>query len=225
MATINTTAKAFSKALKGSIRSAVPVTLTKMAYQGKQLAPDQISKDMTLRSRSFISRSLRYEKSTRGRLVSQYGMIERERFTGLAEQEFGRTKTDRAPTIQSRRGALQKRVSPKLRLKRSNQVIFRKNFKSKPKRNAEMLAVLRRKKYKGLFFIQKETNIRQGIYKFVSGRAARLQLIHAIGDIPRQKKRPWMQHTNDQILKKDIGAKTWKSTMSRYMSDRARRKK
>jgi len=244
MAVIKTTAKAFAKALTGSVRSAVPIALTSMAVQGKKIGPDQISRDMTLRSRGFVSSGLRYRKAVRGRLIAAYGMIDRsnKRFTGLVEQEFGRTRIKRAPTVTgSRGGSLKKRISPRYRLKRSTKVLFPQNYKRRniisrkvrsfvskvfkkgTKETSQMLMILRIKKYKGLFYLPKEHNIRQGIYRFERPKTGRLQLIHAIGKIPTQRKRPWMRHTNERILRDGIGAKTWKKTMRRFMSDRARR--
>ena len=220
MPIVKTTPKAFAKALKGSVRSAIPVVLSKMAFSGKKLAPDQISRDMMLRSRGFISSRLRYQKATTSRLMASYGMIQHESFTGLIEQETGHTTTDRAPTIKSR-GNLRRKVSPKNRLRRSTKVVKAKDFKRRPKSDVEMLAVLRKSRYKGMFILPGARNRRQGVYRFIG--SGRLQLIQALGDIPQQRKRPWMDHTNERIKRDNIGGKTWKQTMRRFMSDRCRR--
>jgi hypothetical protein len=224
MAQIQTNPKAFSKALKGSVKSAVPHTLTAMVKISKKLAPLQISKDMTLRSKSFISSSIRYQRATSTRLLASYGMRPRERFTGLVEQELGRTTTNRAPTLKSRGGNLKRRVAPRQRLKASTKVLSAQNFKRKPKSDIEMLAVLRSIRFKGLFMIHDTNVVRKGIYRFKSfGKKAELQLIHAIGDIPQQRKRPWMKHTNEKIIKDDVGQKRWTRAMTKFMFDRVRR--
>ena len=219
MAIIKTHPKAFVKALKTSIKYAMAVPLTEMAVVGKKTASDQIARAMTLRSRSFISLSLRYQKASKGHLLASYGMIERERFTGLVAQEKGETKSKRAPTLKSRGGTLRRRVAPRFRLKPGVKLELNKN-KSDP--NKKLLARLRKSKYKGLFFLKEENNIRKGVYRF-KNRKGTLELIHAIGDIPRQERRKWMEPTNKEIIRSGVGAKKWHSTMSRYMSDRIRR--
>lgn len=225
MAIINTNPKSFIKALRGSIKSAIPVTLTSVVREAKKTAPDQISKDMTLRARGFISRSIRYKKASRAKPMASYGMISRDRFTGLEAQEKGETKTKRVPTLKgSRGGTIKRRVAPRFRLKPGIKLKSKKSFSKKPKNNKELLAHLRGLRYKGMFGLEKENKQRKGIYR-LSGfsKKSKLVLIHAIGDIPKQRKRPWMKHTNERIIKSNTGQKTWKSTMSRFMSDRIRR--
>lgn len=217
MAIIKTSPKSFAKTVQGSIKAAMNAPLTAMVFQGKKSAPDQIAKDMTLRSRGFISSSLRYKKASRNSLKASYGMIARQRFTGLAEQEFGHSDKKRAATLKSRGSILKRRVAPRFRLKTGVEIEKEKNSPNK-----KLLARLRRSKYKGLLHLKKEKNIRQGIYR-LRGINGRLELIHAVGDIPSQKKRPWMKHTNEKIVKSNTGRNAWKKTMSRYLSDRIRR--
>jgi hypothetical protein len=224
MATIQTNPKAFSKALKGSVKSAMPHTLTSMAKISKKLAPIQIGRDMTLRSKGFISSTIRYTGARSSRLQSEYGMIPRQRFTGLVAQEKGQTDPNkRAPTVQSRGGNLSRRVSPRRRLKQATKVLSAGDLKRRPKSDVEMLTVLRKSKYKGMFIMNGSRNISDGIYRFIGGRKARLEMVHALGNIPQQKKRPWMDHTNQRIMKDDVGQKRWGRSMSKFMKDRVRR--
>jgi hypothetical protein len=224
MATIQTNPKAFSKALKGSVKSAMPHTLTAMAKISKKLAPIQIGKDMTLRSKGFISSSIRFDRARSSRLQSEYGMIPRQRFTGLVAQEKGQTDPNkRAPTLKSRGGNLSRRVSPRRRLKQATKVLSAGDLKRRPKSDVEMLAVLRKSKYKGMFTLIGSRNISDGIYRFIGGRKARLEMVHALGNIPQQRKRPWMMHTNERVMREDVGAKRWSRSMTKFMKDRTRR--
>jgi len=225
MTIIKTSPKAFIKALKTSVQYAMAAPLTEMAVVGKKTAPDQIAKAMTLRSKSFISSSLRYQKASKGRLLASYGMIERERFTGLVAQEKGETKSKRAPTMKSRGGTLSRRVAPKFRLKKGVKIksakrSFSRSGQMMPNRN--LIAKLRKTRYKGLFYLPNEFKQPRGIYRFKDAKG-KLELIHAIGDIPRQERRKWMEPTNKEIIRSGVGAKKWSSTMNRYMSDRIRR--
>lgn len=228
MAIIKTNPKKFIKALRGSIKSAIPVTLNSFVIKGKKDAPDQIAKDMTLRARGFISSSIRYQKASRARLMVSYGMIARDRFTGLTEQEKGETKTKRAPTLKgSRGGTLRRRVSPRFRLKPGVEIkSHKKEFarSGSMQQNRQLLAKLRKQRYKGLFYLDHESKHRKGIYRFLGfSKRSKLQLVHAIGDIPKQRKRPWMKHTNERILKSNDGRRKWSSTMKKFMSDRLNR--
>jgi hypothetical protein len=226
MATIQTNPKAFSKALKGSVKSAMPHTLTSMVKTSKKLAPIQISKDMTLRSKGFISSTIRYQRARSGFLQSEYGMIAKGSFTGLAEQEFGRTDSSkRAPTLKSRAGGnLARRVSPRRRLKDATKVAKASDFKRKPKSDVEMLAVWRSVRYKGLFMVPASNMMKPGIYRFRSfGKNAKLEMVHALGEIPQQRKRPWMDNTNERVMKQDVGQKRWNRSMTKFLADRTRR--
>jgi hypothetical protein len=226
MAEIQTNPKAFAKALKGSIKSAMPSTLTAMARTSKKVAPQQIARDMTLRSKGFIKSSIRYTGARSSRLQSEYGMIPRDRFTGLVAQEKGQTdNSKRAATLGSRGGNLRRRVSPRMRLKESTKVAKAKDFKRKPKSDIEMLAVWRKVGYKGLFMLvgSQGIGIRDGIYRFVGGKKAKLRLVHALGDIPQQRKRPWMDHTNQRLIRANFGEKKWTKTMTQFLKDRTRR--
>ena len=224
MAIIKTHPKAFVKALKTSIKYAMAVPLTEMAVAGKKTAPDQISRAMTLRSRSFISSSLRYQKASKGRLLASYGMIERERFTGLVAQEKGETKSKRAPTLKSRGGTLRRRVAPRFRLKPGVKIQDTKTgFRSGAMLpNKNLLAKLRRQKYKGIFFLDHEGKTKKGYYRFKNVKGE-LELLQAVDNIPRQERRKWMEPTNKEIIRSGIGAKKWSNTMNKYMSDRIRR--
>lgn len=225
MATIETNPKVFSKALKTSIKYAMASPLTAMAVQGKKASLNEISKAMTLRSRSFISSSLRYQKASRARLQASYGMIERKRFSGLVAQEKGETKQKRAPTLASRGSTLRRRVALKWRLKKGTKVVSPKRSFSRSGRmtsNRNLIIKLRKSNYTGLFFLENEFKQPKGIYRF-KNKKGKLELIHALKPLPQQERRKWMEPTNKELIRSNVGAKQWKKTMTRYMADRVRR--
>jgi len=201
-------------------KKAMAATLNKLAYEGKQTAPEHIKSAMTLRGAAFISRTIGYTK-TRSNLESAWGMRPRTRFTGLSEQEFGRTDTKRAPTLESRGGKLSSKIKPKYRLKRSMKVASFKDFKRQPVNENQAIAIWRKVGYKGLVRLGRMQLAsarsgamieQEGIYRLVGGsRFKKVKLVHALGDIPQQKKRPWMKPTNES-LKKDF-KKHWASAV------------
>lgn len=208
----------FAKAIRQAPKRAIVDTLSNMVFEAKKSAPDQIASAMTLRARGFISSSLRYEKATSSRLESVWGIKERERFTGLSDQEFGRTTSKRAATLLARGDNLKSRVKPRLRLKPSTKVLKAEDLQRKPTSNGQFIQILKKTNYRGLFLLTRKDGARSGIYQLRGGRkTGKPRLIQAIGNIPQQKRRPWMDPTNQEILRRDVGAKRWASSMKQNM--------
>ena len=223
MAVRKLTLKQWDRSMRSFPKEAMSSTLNKMVYEGRQDALPNISQAMTVRSPGFIKSSISYRKSNRSRLEAVWGMKKRKRFTGLSEQEFGRTEKKRAATLKSRGGDLRSKVKPRLRLKPSVRIAKESDFKRHPVNANQAIAVWRKVGYKGLVELTKWNagssrsggKVGQfGIYRLTGGsKFKRAELIHALGDIPKQEKRPWMKPTNEEILRSNVGRKHWGSAV------------
>jgi hypothetical protein len=221
------TLKQWAKAMKSFPKYAIAQTLNKLVYEAKQTAPSRIGRAMTLRSPGFIASSIGYNKASRGHLEAVWGMKPRGKtFTGLADQEFGRTTSKRAATMAARGGTLKSKVKPSLRLKRSNKVAKMEDLNPKPANWKQAVAMWRQSGYRGLVELghwskgsdRSGAQIeKRGIFRLVGGKKfKRIQLVQALGDIPQQKRRRWMAPTNFTV-KKQI-KKHWASAVSASIS-------
>lgn len=220
----STQIKKLARAFRSAPKRAMAATLTKLSYEAKDRAPSEIDRAMTLRAPGFVARAIRYSGAQPSRLQSVWGMQPKPRFSALAAQEYGRTDSERAATLLSRGGSLRNKVRPSMRLKPSTKIIKAEDFKRPPVSEGQMVAVLRKMKYKGLVEFTKwgKASSRsggltgtRGIYTLVgTPRWKSARLVHALDNIPQQRKRPWMASTNRKLLNSGAGKKAWASAVS-----------
>ena len=104
--------------------------VNQFAFRAKKIAPKEIDKGNIVRAPRFISKSIRVDKANSQRPMAVVGTISRDRFTGLKEQEFGKTaKRRRTATTRARFGDKKRKLPTRHKLRPSTEVWKPSKFK------------------------------------------------------------------------------------------------
>lgn len=120
--------KGWYKKQPRKVQTACSRMLNAFAYGTRTEAIAVINDVMTVRNKGFVSRQLRYTKTSAGLPIggqrSWAGSVATERFSGWTEQEKGaRTNQKRLATLAGRGGDKTKQIRQSVRLKRTNAVV------------------------------------------------------------------------------------------------------
>lgn len=191
-------------------------TLNDLAFEGREIAMNQIMpKVFTLRN-SYITRGMRVKKATSsniGRQISQLGSSNK----GLALQEkSGKVLKPRIPTTESRISKNKKRViSTRFRFNRLGDMPGPENISgSSNGRAVGLMQKLKREKYKKPFKIFGHKKMRPGVYRFVGG--GKNPRVRMIKDFSKEKvmikKRPFLMPSAKIAIKKrnQLFDKNWR---------------
>jgi hypothetical protein len=133
----------FYKRAPREFTKAAASVLNTLAFETRKQNIHQIKKTMTVRGERFVTGSLRVQKTKGNKLndlMAIAGSIERQRFTGWAEQQLNKpAKRKRLQTVHARGGSFKKRVRQKAKMRRSNNFYTYRDFvspKAKTKRQA-----------------------------------------------------------------------------------------
>ena len=172
--------KLYEKA-PGKVRYVVASMLNEFAFGVRGDAYYVIENQMKVRSKRFILGSLRVTKARSSQPVSIMhsivGSIERNRFSGLKEQELGKQDPrKRLPTLVARRGRESNKVAPSLRMKPGIKYLSPKDFQGKTEDNKVilMLKILKKAKYKKPFIVRGSKFMGPGLYKFIRKKPMRI---------------------------------------------------
>lgn len=137
-------------------RAAAGVANT-MAFEARKLAIKNIERNTTVRSKPFISRSMRVDKAkpsaNLNNIVAVMGSIDisrQGRSDGFLSLETGgRSKSTRVPTLASRGGNEKRKVAGKVRMNKQTRFFKRQMFKGKGRRTKQQQIVAMLKAVRG----------------------------------------------------------------------------
>lgn len=173
-------------------RAITGTLLNRLAYQARNFAiKEGLEKEFTFRSRGLKRKHFRFTRTRTtipiAQMVSYYGSISSNRFTGWIEQQTGkRTKRTRTATLSARGKAGKRQIGKRYRHNMLNrmprrEVVPVRNAKSEAHHTAAMLAILTRRGYRGPLYIGEQADgagsFPAGIYQMMaSGDVRPVQL-------------------------------------------------
>ena len=171
--------KRFYKDLPRISKNANKNTVNNLAFKLRGYILEELDRGMTIRSPRFVKGSVRLTKA-KGlqNPTAEVGSIERERFSGWAEQETGKiTARHRVQTKAARGRNWTKRVAPRFRLKRANRLIKPADVGLKERQIVPFLQILsRRKNFRQPFLIPlNRGRLLRGSYIFLRKKLTRIQ--------------------------------------------------
>lgn len=195
--------------------------LDSMAFSNRKESKQIIEDKMTIRNKRFVNASLRVQKTKKNQSINNqesiFGSLQRDRFSGWKEQEFGtQPEQDRIFTVLSRNENWSKPVLPSNRLKPSNVFVTPNDYEGKNKEHRAnvMLQILSRKKYKKPFLISGHKKVKKGLYRFVNEKIRRVQSFE-------KKKKPkrirWMRIGTIRMGKGNAIRSMWSESIKRIM--------
>jgi hypothetical protein len=219
--------KQLEKYFKDSPRLLQPITanvLTTLAFDVRKLYLRNIERSMIMRNRKFVESSLRVQKARSGpieRQIAYSGSVERPRFTGWREQQYGQSpRTKRAITTAGRRGSKRHTAISKARLKTSNKFYKPQQFagSNMHSRFMFMMRVLNTRGG-GEIIIDRSIAIRKGklqpgLYQLKNHKFQRLQVF----GINKSIKIPWMSKSNQQLKFSTNLTKLYRNSLDRIIA-------
>jgi hypothetical protein len=198
------------------------------AFNHRRQSIDNISNRVTVRSKPFISRSMRVTKSPTNvplnKIVAESGSIDisREgRSDGFESLETGgRSKSKRVPTMASRGSTERRKVAGPVRMNKLNRAlnirqVRGKNVKTRRQRAAAMMRVVRSGAIgRGPFIIPsgltgRMSGMKPGIWKM--GNRKRVSLMNPFdGKRGRTKRIAWNSRAADQVTTPEMMMRVWK---------------
>jgi len=207
--------KSFIKLMKVAparvARSSASV-LNDLAYKGKFITPSVVAKSMQVRDKNFLRRSVVYQKTNASAPLhsqqSSFGTIERERYTGLAEQEFGgRDTRKRIPTLNARRGSKSRKVSGAFRLKN------KKIIRPRGARNETIAIHIAKRKREKSFLQLNHLRGPHGLYRFIGND---LKFIIKTSELHGKiARKPWMEKVRRELDKDNVMIASWRKALKR----------
>lgn len=159
--------RAFFKQAPELLRPASANVLSTLAFKTRTANVHHIETMMVIRNRKFIEDSLQYKKAKSVRIEKQIafvGSIERPRFTGWREQEFGTsTPNKQSPTLYSRGGSKRGTVQGKYRMHKVGKAVRPEQFQGRTlqQRFGFMMRVLGTRKA-GFFYLRNPYQAKSG---------------------------------------------------------------
>jgi hypothetical protein len=140
-----------------------------VAFGVREEALQYIPDIMVVRNQRFLSANLRVTKATRSHLVAHLGMLKRDRFSGLEEQEFG-GELDRHPaSLLARGGDKAGQMRQRARLRGdiiSPDDVEMSHISSEAQRLHVFLEILQRRGEKRPFILRNAPSLRPGLMQF-----------------------------------------------------------
>lgn len=227
----------FFKKAPELLRPASANVINTLAYKTREANVKHITTMMVVRNRKFITDSLQYKKAKSVRIEKQIalvGSIERPRFTGWREQEFGTsTPNKQSPTLYSRGGSKRGTVQGKYRFHKVGKAVRPEQFQGRTleQKFAFMMRVLGTRKSgffylrnpyaaksgqmpAGMYYLRKRTKKgdRHGILKRIqSGK----------GNIKPDRKQ-WMKNSISYVMSSNNIVKVWGDSVRHIIRTRSK---
>ena len=215
--------KMFKRAPKEA-RKAVAFTINGFALGVQRTARDEIKQNFTLRNPKFILNSLRVDltkpNKSIGNMTSEIGSVRRPRYTGLMEQETGKTPDrNRTFTSAAREGSFSNVTKGWARLKPNAK------YPSPGKENLAGLTGTKRivaffhilnERAKAQTFIlrRKFGRFKRGLYRFKQGKITKLQ---SFDDKHKPRRIPWLTNGRKKYFSTTNINKVWATNIKRAL--------
>jgi hypothetical protein len=173
--------------------------LNKLAFRTRGAIIDELGRNMTIRFPGFVKGSVKFEKASLKRPMSEVGSVKRERFSGWIEQETGqKTQRKRVQTLAARNRNWKRRVAPRFRLKPSAKFIRPVDVKLNRTQIVPFLQILDARRYKQPFYIPiRYKRMQRGIYVFIRRKIRRVQTFDPKNVQPKRDE--WMSRAVGQL--------------------------
>jgi len=193
----------FHRDFKKAHRFARVGTVNNLAFKTRENVLGELKRTMTIRAPGFVRGSVKVQKASLRKPVSEAGSIKRERFSGWIEQETGkRTDRRRVQTRAARLGNWKRKVAPRFRLKPSAKFIKPADVGLSNNQIVAFLQTLNRKKYRQPFFLPvRYKRLQRGLYLF-KGRFPKNKIVRVQSFDPKNVqpvKEPWMSRAVGMI--------------------------
>lgn len=208
------------KKAPAKVAKATGAMLNEFAFGTRNAAIEVIREKMIVRNPSFVSSSLRVDK-TKGilpisRQMSESGSIKKGKSTGWAEQQLGKpVSRTRTIMLAARKESKKRRVVPMARLNPKRSIPKVEDFGGNVGR---MLGRLRHKRYKGSFIIHgaEKFRIKSGLYKF-EGRERDIRRLQTFKEKVQPAKIPWMITATDRFFARFDMKGLWRWNLKRFL--------
>lgn len=208
------------KAAPMQFRRAAAMTLNSFAFGSRKAGIGVINAKMTVRSTAFIGSVIRVEKTSSNipiqSMVSAFGSIAKDRFSGLIEQETGQVSNKtRTATLLGRGGDKTKTLRPRLRLKPSIDHITPDDFPgdSDTNRVIAMLNHIMRTNERRAFVIKGHKSFRRGLYVRKRKEIKRVQTFRRTPIKPTRVR--WSTEGRNNYFRANPPASVWAESISR----------
>lgn len=208
-----------------AIKRASAFTLNQLAERDNAEASKLLKHHLTVRTPRFFEPATTNKKTTAGfklttarvgsPIAKQYslaGSLQRPRFTGWREQQFGKKPTgSRVPTIKGRQGNESKVFKRSYRKDRVDGAPVDTDFGQGQNGTTIMLRKLQREKYTGPFKITNHSKLPPGLYKFT-------------GRTPKKGLRKIVRLEAYGVKKKPVKKFKWKTNAQKVNNSRIAQK-
>jgi hypothetical protein len=200
-------------------RKAESNVLNSFAFGARNSAIETLRKKMIVRDRRFLEAGLKVKKSSFKDPISEMGSIYRPSFSGWREQQTGeRVDRNRIATVAARRGNIQNKIAPSVRMKRSNEFLRDSEVipgRTGAGRSAAMIAYVQRKKHNKPFILSGSTKYPKGLYR---RKRKRIVLLQKLGDVAKTVKRiRWMDISIQEYFTNNSIRRTWAQSIARIL--------
>ena len=208
----------FFKDSPNDFKKATSNVLTSLAFQTRKNDIVNLHRGLIIRDEKFLARNLKVNKARSGPISQQVALaysIERPRFTGWKEQQYGTPPAKkRTSTTAARGGNVRSKMRSQARLKKSNKIYKPEQFQGRSRQASFqfMLRVLG-SRGGGRFLLSKKYNkMGRGLYEI--NRSKRLNKLQSFNNNNRQiKPFKWRTLSLRQLQNNNNIKKTWQQSI------------
>ena len=208
------------------MKRATAGVLNSVAFEDRKDSIAEVNRSMTVRDPRFIEGAIRFQRTRITEINRQEaisGSINRNRFTGWDEQQFGKpSRKGRVASVLARTGgSWQKKMTGTARLKSANDFT---DSSSMPANSADgrvfaLIAKIKRDKNRTPFIIREGRRWTHGLYKLKGRRIIRLQNFE---ETPRPRRNPWKTNATTRMKRRVNLRMIWAREINKVLA-RARR--
>ena len=181
--------------------------LTSLAFKTRENDIKNLHRGLTIRNERFLRSSLRVQKAKSTKIDRQIAIaysIERPRFSGWKEQEYGtKRRNKRVPTTSARGGNKKRQVQGKYRFKSGNKFYRPEQFQGRTYKQQIMFMMrVLNSRGGGRFLLSTPYGrMRRGLYELKNHKISFLQKMQFN---KRTKRWPWRTMSIRQLKQRDI---------------------